>query len=217
MATATLKRIQTMADVMALVGDIPPDRIRMDPPPGTATEEDVLRLGGAADKRICELINGVLVEQPMGMPQGLLQGWLVHLLTLFADRHNLGLVYGDQTTMRMLTGNIRIPDVSFIPWGQLPGERASEEAIGNFSPALAIEVLSPSNTTREMREKREEYFAAGSRLVWEVDPDTRTIRVYSGVHSSVLLTESDRLTGGDVLPGFDIPVRDVFGRLDRRR
>ena len=79
--------------------------------------------------------------------------------------------------LRMLGGNVRVPDVAFISWDQLPGRRIPDEPIFNVSPVLAVEVLSPGNTRREMRLKREEYFASGTRLVWEIDPPGRTIRV----------------------------------------
>ncbi|WP_029630643.1 Uma2 family endonuclease [Zavarzinella formosa] len=218
MATATLQeRIPTMADVMAKMGDIPPSRILMRPSPGTATEDDVLRLGKSADKRICELIDGVLVEKPMGMQQALLVIWLGQLLGEWARRFNLGLVFGDRATLRMIAGNIRIPDVCFIPWDQLPNGRVPTEPIADFSAALTVEILSPSNTAREMREKREEYFASGTQIAWELDPENRTIRVYTNVNESTLLTIDDQLTGDPLLPGFNVSVREVFGELDRRR
>jgi Uma2 family endonuclease len=82
-------------------------------------------------------------------------------------------------------------------------------------PDLAVEVLSKSNSPREMARKRDEYFRAGVRLVWEIDPRTRTVRVYTAVDLFEVLTVADTLTGGDVLLGFTLPLADLFADLDR--
>lgn len=205
--------ISTVADLVARLGDVPPERILMTPRPGQATEADAVRLTGRADKQICELIDGVLVRKPMSMHSTILGFWIGHLIQLFLDQHNLGILTGENGMARMATANVRIPDVSFFSWDQL-NRTIPDVAVAGVSPVLAIEVLSPSNTGREMRQKRDEYFASGTRLVWEFDPRTRTVRVFTGVQDSILLTEADQLTGGDVLPGFLVAVRNVFSRLN---
>jgi Uma2 family endonuclease len=78
---------------------------------------------------------------------------------------------------------------------------------------LAVEILSPSNTTREMRLKVREYFESGVRLVWIIDPVKRTAEVYSAPEVKRSLTESGTLDGGDVLPGFRLPLAKLFERL----
>src|SRR5262249_41032220 len=82
-------------------------------------------------------------------------------------------------------------------------------------PDLAVEVLSESNTRAEMARKREEYFRAGVQLVWEVDPDVRTVTIYSAPNSFAGLDESQTLDGGTVLPGFTLPIRRWFERASR--
>jgi Uma2 family endonuclease len=77
-------------------------------------------------------------------------------------------------------------------------------------------VLSESNTEAEMTRKRQEYFSAGVRLVWMVDPDARTVTVYTAPDQSIVLGEADTLTGDPVLPGFTLPLRDLFAELDRQ-
>ena len=204
--------IPTLADLLAALGDVPMNRVLMKPAPGTATESDVLRL--IAQDKICELIDGTLVEKPMGWRESILAIGLAGRLRDFVKPNRLGVVSGEAGTLRMLGGNVRIPDVAFVSWDQLPGRRIPDEPIPGLSPALAVEVLSVSNTRREMRRKREEYFASGTRLVWEIDPEDRTIRVFTGVDESALLTVADLLDGGTVLPGFHMPVREVFAELD---
>lgn len=82
-------------------------------------------------------------------------------------------------------------------------------------PDLAIEVLSRGNTPREMARKRREYFTAGVRRVWMVDRFNRTVSVYSSETEFRTFTDSDTLDGEDVLPGFKLSIRDIFGELER--
>jgi Uma2 family endonuclease len=82
-------------------------------------------------------------------------------------------------------------------------------------PDIAVEVLSPSNPTKEMERKRREYFAGGAKLVWIVDPELHTVDVYTSVDQFRTLTESDTLDGGEVLPGFALSIRDWFKRAGK--
>jgi Uma2 family endonuclease len=84
------------------------------------------------------------------------------------------------------------------------------EAIGPCSPALAVEVLSPSNTAKEMQRKRKEYFFGGTRVVWIVDEATRTVEVWTSPDECVTLSEDETLDGGELLPGFRLPLREIF-------
>lgn len=80
-----------------------------------------------------------------------------------------------------------------------------------------MEVPSASNTAAEMNRKHREYFKSGVRLVWIIQPRERTVTVYSSPEHSAVLDESEILDGGDVLPGFVLPLRDLFAELDRQR
>lgn len=205
----------TLADFIRQLGDIAPDRILMNPLPGTATEEDAVRLIESAQPKACELIDGVLVEKAMGVQESFLAMRLALLLGNFLELHDLGFLTDSQGMARMISANVRIPDISFFAWEQLPTKSIPNVPIMDCSPALAIEVLSPTNTPREMRDKRNDYFASGTRVVWELDPSSRTVRVYSGVQESVLLSGDDSLTGEPVLPGFVVTLPQIFGKLDR--
>ena len=81
-------------------------------------------------------------------------------------------------------------------------------------PDLAVEVLSEGNTVPEMDRKRREYFRAGVRLVWLVDPEARTVAVFTGPDQHSTLGETDLLDGGAVLPGFTLSLAELFARLD---
>ncbi|MBI1899586.1 MAG: Uma2 family endonuclease [Planctomycetia bacterium] len=194
---------------------MPLERIRFRPAPGTATEADVLAAEGSIDKRLCELIDGVLVEKAMGFTESVLALYLARKLAEFVERRNLGVVAAADGMVRLMQGNVRIPDVAFVSWDRLPGRRVPNEPIPDLGPDLAIEVLSPSNTRREMERKRREYFGSGVRLVWEIDPRSKSVNVFSSPDDAKSLARSDALEGGDVLPGFSLPVADLFSQLER--
>ena len=208
---------ETVAELIERLGHIPPERIRLQPPPGTATEADVLAALEAPRKRLCELIDGVLVEKPMGYTESVLASLLIELLNAFVRSRNLGLVTAPDGTIRLWAGRVRIPDVAFFSWDRLPGRRLPDEPIPTLSPDLAVEVLSRSNTPAEMRLKRQDYFTANVRLVWEIDPEARTITVYTTIDlPAAVLTAGDTLDGGAMLPGFTLPLRELFAELDRQ-
>jgi len=207
--------IGTLADLVERLGGVPLDRIRYRPLPGTATEQDVIRIE-EQENRLCELVEGVLVEKPMGLRESLLAGALIECLREFVMPRNLGLVSGEGGMMRLFAGLVRIPDVAFISWGRLPGGRVPEDPIPELAPDLAVEVLSRTNTPGEMRRKREEYFKAGVAMVWIIDPDERRATVFTSPTDSAEYREQDVLDGGSVLPGFSFPLADLFAELDRR-
>jgi Uma2 family endonuclease len=207
--------IETLADLLKQLGGIAPARVRFRPAPGTATEADVLAVH-ARERRLCELVDGVLVEKAMGLRESFLAIALSSILWNFVKPRNLGLVTGEGGMMRLVSGLVRIPDVAFISWGRLPDRRVPTDPIPDVAPDLAVEVLSTSNTAGEMARKCQEYFAAGVRLVWLVDPETRTVAVYTAPDQSTTLHEEQTLAGGAVLPGFALPVRELFAELDRQ-
>jgi Uma2 family endonuclease len=115
-----------------------------------------------------------------------------------------------------MADQVRIPDVAFTSWDRLPGRRRPGSPVPLLAPDLAVEVLSRSNTPGEMALKRQDYFTAGVRLVWEIDPEARTVVVYTSPTHAVTLGLADTLDGGLVLPGFTLPVQELFAELDRQ-
>lgn len=214
-AVVTAPTIDTLADLVERLGGVPLDRIRMRPAPGTATERDVIRVE-EQENRLCELVEGVLVEKPRGLRESLLAGALIEFLRRFVMPRNLGLVSGEGGMMRLFAGLVRIPDVAFISWSRLPDRRVPQEPIPELAPDLAVEVLSRTNTPGEMRRKREEYFQSGVALVWMIDPDQRTATVFTSPTEFVEYSERERLDGGIVLPGFSLSLAEFFGELDRQ-
>ncbi|HSX81210.1 MAG TPA: Uma2 family endonuclease, partial [Candidatus Saccharimonadia bacterium] len=115
--------IDTLADLLEQLGGIAPSRVRFRPAPGTATEEDVLAIRNSPERRLCELVDGVLVEKAMGLRESYLASVLIMILLTFVRLRNLGLVTAPDGTMRLAPGLVRIPDVAFISWDRLPNRR----------------------------------------------------------------------------------------------
>jgi Uma2 family endonuclease len=190
-------------------GPIALSRICMDPPPGLGTEEDVTWFDDHED-RLYELVDGVLVEKVMGSYESVLAMEIARLLGNFVRPLKLGVVLGEAGMLELAPHLIRIPDVSFISRERFPGGRYPSVSIWPLAPDLGVEVLSESNTEKEMAGKLHDYFTFGTRLVWYVDPETHSIRVFTCEDEGRQLMEDDRLDGGDVLPGFSILIRELF-------
>src|SRR6185437_15510312 len=111
--TRPASRFSNAAEWLQALGDVPPERIVMDPAPGTATEADLI-LFAERDKRLCELVDGTLVEKSVGSWESLIAARIVTLLTNFANTMKLGAVFGEAGLMRMKSKRVRMPDESFI-------------------------------------------------------------------------------------------------------
>jgi Uma2 family endonuclease len=196
------------------LGGIPIERVCMDPAPGHATIEDLLRLNGQGG--MFELVDATLVEKAMGWRESLIAMVLGRFFSEFVAKHNHGLVSGPDGFMRILRTQVRGPDVAFVSWERLPEGRVPEAAIPEIIPDIAVEVLSEGNTYAEMSRKRREYFHAGVRQVWMVDLIERTVAVYTDIMKYEMFDEDAQLSGGDILPGLVIPLSEVFRELDRK-
>jgi Uma2 family endonuclease len=205
---------RTIANLAESLGGISPDRIRRTPIPGTATLDDVWKIANRED-RLCELIDGVLVEKAHGFPEAVLTSFLVAELFGHSRRYNLGVVLGPAGTIELLPGRIRYPSIAFTAWDHLPNRELPREDIPRIVPNLAVEIVRAANTPGEMALKRRDYFTAGVEIVWEVDPDTRTVNVYTSETDFSTLAIGDTLDGAPVLPGFTLPVATLFAELDR--
>jgi Uma2 family endonuclease len=212
MATAT--EPTTIADLLEGLGGIPARRVVWDPTPGTATERDLIRLNEHGNRRY-ELVDGTLVEKAMGFDESLLGFLLGGALLDYLKARDVGRAVGADAMMRLFPGLVRLPDASFISWARFPKKKRRRGEIPTIAPDLVVEVLSKGNTPKEMKRKLGEYFRAGVRLVWYVDPAKRTVTVYTAVDRFTVLHEDDTLDGGDVLPGFSLSIRDWFAEAER--
>jgi len=160
-------------------------------------------------------VDGVLVEKPMGWKEATLALMLGHHLQTYLDENNFGQLGGADSMLRLAAGLVRLPDLAFVLWEHLPENEEDLPSILDLAPDLAVEVVSPSNTPKEMARKRREYFKAGTLLVWQVYPKTQTVEVYTSPTRSRILGIDDTLDGGTLLPGFRLPLRTLFARPTR--
>lgn len=209
----TGEEIESLGDLLAELGGVSPDRVRLRPAPGTATVKDVVRLLHK-HKRKFELIDGTLVEKPMSAKESFIAIELGFLLKEWNRANgNAGIILGADGPLTFMGGLVRIPDPSFTLWNRVPGRTVPAEAVPDLAPDLAVEVLSDSNTPAEMERKLKEYFLSDVQLVWFVDPKARTVTAYTSPDSATVLSAKETLTGGDLLPGFAVKVDDLFAQL----
>lgn len=159
-----------------------------------------------------EIQAGVLLSEPLpGMRHGRVAAVIVDLLSQHVRPRRLGVVFTADAgyILARCPDTLRGPDVSFV-------SRERFEQVGDLptafpgAPDLAVEVVSPSNRPAELHAKVADYLAAGTRLVWVVDPDSESVAVYRSLLAPRILKDRDPLDGGDVLPGFSVEVAELF-------
>ena len=211
--------IRTAAELAERFGDVPLSRIVLDPEPGTATVEDMDRVKRETG-RVCELIDGTLIEKAVSADSDLMGMKLGQLLLNAIGGRKLGWVLGAQAFLRLSGSRLRAADVTFVskrqvPGGVFPGPSTGGLAYPDLYPDLAVEVLSPNNTRAEMRRKREDFFNAGTVLVWQIDPARGECEVYTRPEEPDATIPADgALDGGEVLPNVSIPLADVLAAVE---
>ena len=169
-----------------------------------------------ATNRLYELVDGTLVEKAMGFDESISAFFLAgDLLIDYLKTHDLGKAVGADGHDAALPRPGADPRRGLHLVGALSQEEAAARGDPDARADLVVEVLSKGNTRKEMARKLREYFKAGVRLVWYVDPSKRTVRVYTAVDRSTLLARIHTLDGGDVLPGFSLSIRDWFAEAER--
>ena len=172
------------------------------------TVEEFMRLPDDGQRH--ELDEGRLVcMPPSAFKSGAVAMAVAFLLMRFVREHDLGVVVGPDAGVLLRRGpdTVRAPDVSFVR-----RERVVDTGTGYFpgAPDLAVEVLSPSDRYAAVVRKVSQYLAAGTRLVWVLDPYTRTAAVHRPAGEVIELGEDGVLDGEDVLPGFRLPLAEVW-------
>ncbi len=166
----------------------------------------------ARDAYRAELVRGRVVrEPPAGLEHGY-RGWRIACLVgRFVEEHGLGRVFTAETGFVLSEDppTVRAPDLAFVAAGRLPAE-ALPDGFGRLAPDLAVEIVSTGNTRAEIRAKVADYLDAGTRLVWVVEPRTRSITAYRPRGGVRVLRTGDVLVGEPALPGFRLAVDAVF-------
>lgn len=157
-----------------------------------------------------ELVKGeLLTMSPAGEGDGAISANLAAELVRHVKANKLGIVYGAETGFKLESNpdTVLAPDVAFI----------SRERVGEISkkyregaPDLAVEVISPGESRNRIEKKVGQWLQLGARVVWIVNPQTATVTVYRADGGVKVLSASDELTGDDVVPGFQIPITEIF-------
>lgn len=160
-----------------------------------------------------ELVRGEIVPMsPASTYQGKIAMRLGRVVANFVYENGYGEVYAAETgfTLFQEPDTVRAPDVSFVAKDRIPPEGEPESGFWAIAPDLAAEVISPNDKVSEVQEKVRDYLEAGVRLLWLVDPQTRTVTVYQSLREARILLEEDTLDGASVLPGFNFPLSQLF-------
>lgn len=174
------------------------------------TAEEFLHYSGPPGLKV-ELVRGEVITMCVpGFSHGFCQLRAGSILDQYGRLTRLGraVVESGVITERD-PDSVRGPDVSFWTVAQLPLDQMPKGYPPGF-PELCVEVLSPYNVFAKILEKMGEYFRAGTRMVWIIDPEDRTVTIYRTPDEGQVLHESATLTCEDVLPGFSCPVREFF-------
>ena len=157
-----------------------------------------------------EIINGKIVMSPANFHHGFISSIILSRLLTYSLEHNIGMVVDSSTGFRLKNENVLSPAVSFVSLARLASMPQPLRGFYKGAPDLAVEVLSPADSLAGIDDKIREYFENGTRLVWIVDTLRRTIDIRRSAGDSLLLHETDTLSGEDVLPGFALPLSDIF-------
>ena len=166
----------------------------------------------AAEGKRTELVRGDLVVMaPAGARHGHIANTIAYLLTEFTRARQGGIVFAAETgfLLRRDPDTVRAPDVAFVAAERLGGGEPPPGFL-QMAPDLAVEVVSPSDSPAAVRAKVQDWLKAGTRLVWVVYPDSRSVTVHRPPRRPEELSETDMLSGSPALPEFAVAVRDLF-------
>ncbi len=160
----------------------------------------------------CELVKGELIQlSPPGGEHGEVAGELFRLLANHVKLYRLGKVSPPETgfTIEHNPDTVRAPDAGFVAKERVPPEGVPIK-YWPFAPDLAVEVMSPDDRWKKVKEKVQDWLNAGTRMVWVVNPKRRTVHVFRPKQPERVLTEEDTLSGEDVVIGFEVTVGELF-------
>ena len=178
-------------------------------PAPPVTGDELLRRPGLD---ACELVAGRIVRMtPTNPTHGRIEANVAAALKRFVSTRNLGVVMAGE--VGVFTGRnpdtVRAPDVLYLSHAQ-DARRSRPQGFLDVPPELIVEILSPTDRPDQVRRKLREYFAAGVRRVWVIDPAARTVQIHRERGDPRSLAAGAVVSGEDVLPGFELTVDDVF-------
>lgn len=177
----------------------------METVPKQITEAEFMAL--SKDLGHIEWVDGEVRTVPTGLQHEDIGAIMMYLLTPYVWK--VGRIYGSSAGYRLLTGDVRVPDISFIRRERLP-DGVSPKSYFEGAPDLAVEIISPSENRSDSAIKVVDYLEGGARQVWQVYPDTRRVVVFRSMDDVRTYAGDEELDGGDLLPGFRCPVSRFF-------
>jgi len=160
----------------------------------------------------CELIYGELVMMsPAGFSHGEIASRIGRFIGNYVEENDLGVVLGAETGFVIEEPDlVRAPDVGFVSKQRVP--KAQSDKYFRGVPDLAVEVVSPSDSKREIAEKVNMWLANGTISCWVADPRTMTVTIYRPAKEPIRLPATGRIKGEPTLPGFTLPISRIFKR-----
>lgn len=158
-----------------------------------------------------ELVDGRIVEVPMGSMSSWLGGELLFLIKLFLRDYDLGWAFPQETGLAIWPNRnlVRKPDLTFVRKGRLPGGQPGDGWL-TTTPDLVVEVVSPKDRAEDLEKKLDDYRDAGIPLIWVIYPATRRAQVMGAERARIEIDPDGILDGEDVLPGFSCALRELF-------
>jgi Uma2 family endonuclease len=181
-------------------------------PAAMAVSADEFRTSPGADGWRTELVRGRVVREPApGPAHGRLAARLAVRLGTFVENAGSGVVLADAGFLLARDPDtVRAPDLSFVSTERIP-EEGYGAGFWPLGPDLAVEILSPSNTASDLQAKIGDYLAAGCHEIWVLDPAARSVAVYGADRRARVFSADEELDGGTLLPGFVLPLGELFG------
>jgi Uma2 family endonuclease len=174
----------------------------------TLTAEELLAMGDIGPS---ELIDGrLVVMSPTGHPHGLIESYLAQTLGAFVRANKLGRTYTGETGIfiRRQPDTIRAADFAYVSNARV-AELNPDDYL-NVAPELIVEIMSPDDRWSEIKKKVRDYFSIDVKLIWVIDPESRTITAYQSLTDVQELTSEHQLTAEDLFPGFSLSIRELF-------
>jgi Uma2 family endonuclease len=173
------------------------------------SDADLLALPKDGCKR--EVVGGELVTMsPAGFNHGAIVLNLSGELWKVVKATGIGVLVEGQTGFRLASGDLFSPDIAFVSKDRAAAHDPAVSAFFQGAPDFFVEVLSPSDSFQVLREKLEQFFKEGTRLAWIVDPKRRCVYVHRSAETSTTLQQGAALDGEDVIPGFHLPLAQLF-------
>jgi Uma2 family endonuclease len=176
------------------------------------SDEELMALPEDGYKR--ELLDGEIVMSPAGSPHGRRIMRFSFVLMSHVYKHKLGEVFDGQTGFRMKSRDVLSPDLSFVEKKRFGGLVEVPEGFYDGAPDLAIEFFSPGDSIKRLKRKLTQYFENGTRLAWVMYSTRRIVAIHREPANPRELSESEELSGEEILPGFRISVADIFAGLE---